>query len=228
MDLDLPFTPEQEEIVTKELVAISKAFDLGELGLRGYTRECKIDFNYYLKENNIWRYELFTDTSDSRHTLKQNDIFADSINKVILEMWQTTIHLRVSRLGKEKLHQEFGSTYPITDWYSAYIQGKTKGLWLLLPKNLVVKQNFIIDKKHIPAINLNACEISLEVLKDFVDYQNRYDELHYEIERSIWQNIHQFINDQKMNERLGLQNPPFSLEIYKLRKKPTLDYRNLL
>lgn len=226
--MDLPFTPEQEDIVTKELVAISNAFDLGELQLRGYTRECEIDYKYYLKENNIWRYELFTDTSDSRHTLEENDVFADSINKVIFEMWESTITVRVSRLAQEKLHQEFGSTYPITDWYSAYIQGKTKGQWLLLPKNLVVNQNFIIDKKRIPAINLNACEIPLDVLEDFVDYQNRYDELHYEIKLSMWPNIHQFINDHKMNERLGLQNPPFSLDLYQIQQRPMIHAQDFL
>lgn len=243
--MDLPFTPEQEDIVIKEMKAIQNAFNLGQ-GLKYTYPFGNTDFHqHYVKDGQIW--ELCTSLQGDYNDENKwrplvlsgeiesytawNEKFADSINELAYQMWESKIGVDSLFFAEEQLHKKFDSQYPTDSWVEIAIQSKHDekiGFWIDAPKELAVPMDYPLENNRFAKVYLIASEISKQTLQDCVDFYNESYQLAYDYELSMWQGIHQFINDYKMNERLGLQNPPFSLNLYQIQQRPMIHAQDFL
>ncbi len=233
------FTKEQEDIITQELLAIQQVFGLGNWLMRRHPRDGQFAYQYYLQDNIIWQYQIFTitnpveyDPKDLGRTSEYHEKFAHSMNELVIKMWDTHIGLKGLQFASQQLHKQFNVEYPCKDWVDILITTPEDDnkiiFWIHAPKTLAVDEDYPVEGDILRKIRVKITDISAEKLKDCVDFYNEYHQLDYDFNLSMWQKIHQFIDDNHINERLGLQNPPFSLELYKLEKPSVVDYQQLL
>lgn len=200
---------------------------------------------YYLHDHKVWlrKIELSAEKESDKWSAFLNpnidiaaeDIismgyekFSNNINVLIKEFWSGEIIKNSGEYSRLKLKELLQSTYTEEELSFIIIRKNDNSIYLYAPKSILLPMVIPGRSDEMLRIELKSSEIKKEVLKKCIEVYNQYNKIFYEYHTDTWQRIHRFIQDERINEQLGLENPPFSLKLYEITTFKPQDYRLFL
>lgn len=182
------------------------------------------------KENDIWSDFLNPngDITPEDIVSMSYEVFSKNINALIKELWDYKIIKNSGEYSRLKLKELLRSAYAEEELSFIIIRKNDNSIYLYAPKSVLLPMVIPGRSDEMLRIELKSSEIKEDVLKKCVELYNQYQKIYHEYKMDIWQRIHRFIQDERINEQLGLENPPFSLKFYEITRFKPVDYRLFL
>lgn len=227
---------EQEDRIAKELQAIREKFNLDERRMLRLSwtpqGEC-ISSSYSAYEGALWIrqawigwYSPFEEKPPTDEAAKFIDFYkeSDCLNKVVVKFWGVEIGVEALKYAKRRMAELLAKDDPDEELvymeicnYETEQDSKGKlSTAFYAPRSFLARNNISQWRESMWGVEISIGALEPEFIKRFMSLYNRSNQIAYEYELKKWWEIHEFICDQRMNERLGLKDPLFTMKLYEI------------
>ena len=225
----------QEQIITEVLRIIRNAFGLNEWKNTRGGRDGTSEYRCYLCEKAIWLRIAFTPENPYEYPLEElgkttysYHQIAQSIDGLVARVWCSELSDLSQQYAVKKIRGIFSADSDEV-MFQVYMWINHRCVMFFLPKSYMLSNNYPISEDARGSIlKLEMETLSIKQILQCIFSHNLYENEFYEAKARYCKKIHQFIRDHHLNEKLNLESPLFSPELYEIHAPLILDYQSIL